>query len=314
MAPALSKHTTFQASAPGSLMIMGEYAVLHDYPAIVAAIDRRITVTLRPRDDDRIILTSALGRFTSTWQALDIQAPFTYLLTALQTAPLTQGCDIDVKATFASTLGLGSSAAVTVATLAALDQWQGKPLKKPDLLQRATAIIQRVQGGGSGADAAASVYGGVITYHATTHRVCPLADTLPLVVIYSGEKTTTTDAIAALKKKQTQDPDRYNAYYQHIHTHTERAITAMTEKNWAALGHAFTDTHAILKTLGVSTPNIERIISALKKQPSIHGAKLSGAGLGDCVIALGTLHHPLPLHHTATVLDIHLAAKGVTHA
>ena len=39
----------YTASAPGSLMLFGEHAVLHGHAALVAAVDRRVTVTLRPR-------------------------------------------------------------------------------------------------------------------------------------------------------------------------------------------------------------------------------------------------------------------------
>ena len=54
----------FEASAPGSLMLMGEYAVLKGAAALCAAIDKRIYVKLTPRNDQKIMIHSALGEFS----------------------------------------------------------------------------------------------------------------------------------------------------------------------------------------------------------------------------------------------------------
>ena len=54
----------FEASAPGSLMLMGEYAVLYGHSGIVTAINKRIHVKLRPRQDTGLHIESALGNFT----------------------------------------------------------------------------------------------------------------------------------------------------------------------------------------------------------------------------------------------------------
>ena len=54
-----------KASAPGSLMLMGEHAVLHGKKALVCAIDQRISVSLTPREDARISIVSALGEYSA---------------------------------------------------------------------------------------------------------------------------------------------------------------------------------------------------------------------------------------------------------
>ena len=74
MAPDFSESarpsTTWHASAPGKLMILGEYAVLEGHPAIVAAITRRITVTLEPRPDQILHIQSDLANHQTTIQDL----------------------------------------------------------------------------------------------------------------------------------------------------------------------------------------------------------------------------------------------------
>ena len=71
------------ASAPGSLMLLGEYAVLHRQHALVCAIDKRMHVTLTPRHDSNIIIESALGHYETTLMNLHPVQPFQFVLTAL---------------------------------------------------------------------------------------------------------------------------------------------------------------------------------------------------------------------------------------
>ncbi len=116
----------FKASAPGSLMLLGEYAVLHGQQAWVCALHKRITVTLTPRNDDRIeIYSDNHGQYSTDTQHLTIEKPFEFVLAALKQhqAVLRRGCDIHIESTFSDTIGFGSSAAVTTATLAALFNW-----------------------------------------------------------------------------------------------------------------------------------------------------------------------------------------------
>ena len=57
----------FKVSVPGSIMLLGEHAVLYGYPAIVCAINRRISITLQSRTDDIIIInTESFGKYETT--------------------------------------------------------------------------------------------------------------------------------------------------------------------------------------------------------------------------------------------------------
>src|SRR3990167_7396944 len=113
----------FNASAPGSLMLLGEYAVLHGKPALVCAVDKRINVILTPRRDTTITIHSELlGDYQTDLLQLKIEKPFHFVLGALKhnQAKLKRGCDIEINSAFSDKVGLGSSAAVTIATLAAI--------------------------------------------------------------------------------------------------------------------------------------------------------------------------------------------------
>ena len=154
------------ASAPGSAMIMGEHAVLDNYPAIVAAVDYRITVTLTPRSDQRLVIHSQLGEHSQSLDYLIKQPPFEGIIACCQLLQnsLAYGFELTIDSQMSHQVGLGSSAAVIVATLAVLQRWQYGELDRHQLLIWAQQAMNQQQGQGSGADLAASVYGGILAY------------------------------------------------------------------------------------------------------------------------------------------------------
>src|SRR5690348_13669022 len=138
----------FKASAPGSLMLLGEYAVLYGKHAIVCAVDKRISVTLTPRGDDRIEIKSPLGFYATDLYQLKVEKPFHFVLGVLKhyQAKMKRGCDIEIVSEFSDKVGLGSSAAVTVATIAALVTWLNIRVSPFDLMRQARTVVRQVQG------------------------------------------------------------------------------------------------------------------------------------------------------------------------
>ena len=88
-----------RVSAPGSLMLLGEYAVLHQKPALVMAMDKRVSVTLTPRTDDRILIHSKeLGFYETKLSAFTIEKPLQFSLAAIDAlrSELKNGFDLHI--------------------------------------------------------------------------------------------------------------------------------------------------------------------------------------------------------------------------
>lgn len=283
----------FKVSAPGSLMLLGEYAVLHGKPALVCAVDKRITVTLTPRDDKLIEIQSDLhGAYSTSLTELTIERPFQFVLGALQhyRPRLLRGCDIHIHSAFSDKVGLGSSAAVTVATLAAIVTWLGLKITPHELVREGRQVVKHIQGVGSGADIAASVYGGMVAFQATPLLVEKFNVTHPLTVLYAGFKTPTVEAI----KRVHQFYAGYPALFRHLQESVGRCamegIQLVKKKEWGKLGEIMTVQQGLMDSLGVNIPLLHDMVETLRQQPDILGAKISGSGLGDCVVGLG--HQP----------------------
>lgn len=297
MAPALS----FKTSAPGSLMLLGEYAVLNGHPALVAAINQSIHVTLTPHETDDIHIYSKLAGHHTTRETLAAHPKLAFIMTALQqAAPLPSGFTLTVESEFSSTMGLGSSAAVTVATCEALNQWLSQALSPERLWQQVMRVIHSVQGKGSGADAAASITGGIICFDNKPLTIKPIDTPLTLSVVFSGNKVSTSEALKTIRVTPQWEKAMSDL--------TEQATLALNDNNRPLLGDLFNQGQALMTELGVSNDTLNQLTQTLCEDPGIFGAKISGSGFGDCVIGLGKLRDKRSALNT---LDIDIGLTGV---
>ena len=282
-------YTSFSYKAPGSAMIMGEHAVLRGYPAIVAALDVLITATVTLRQDDKVILTSKeFGSYETTLDNITIKKPWQFALSAVAQVKkqLKQGITVTIESTLSHEQGLGTSAAVTVATLGALWKATGIALDKKQLLITARNIIREVQGLGSGADVAASVYGGILYYQSEPLTVQVLANHLPFYLVYSGKKVPTVEVVSQVNAKEKKSADGLQSLWQAMGDCTERGKKAIDTKNWCQLGKLCDEYQTYMVELGVSNHKLDTLCQDLRFQPKVYGAKISGSGLGDSVLAI----------------------------
>ncbi|MBP9729649.1 MAG: mevalonate kinase [Gammaproteobacteria bacterium] len=315
----------YKASAPGSLMLLGEHAVLHDKQAMVLAVDRRIHVTLSPRQDKLIMIRSAVGNLECPLATLHVQKPFDFVITSILLFKplLKQGFELEIVSDFSDKIGLGSSAAVSVAVLAVFYQWLGAPLAHPLvsqeplaqwLFQQALQVIRCVQGFGSGADAAASVFGGVLLYQPSgPYPLKRFSETLPITVIYSGAKTPTAVVVAQVEALRARYPSVIATLYETMDAIVRQASLALDAGNDVDLGALMNMQNACLTALGVNNAALEAIIGYLRQQPGIQGAKISGSGLGDCVIALGNCTTADLTRMPGIKMDVSVSPQGVCY-
>jgi mevalonate kinase len=300
------------ASAPGKLFLLGEHAVLHGRRALVCAVDQRLSVTLQPVRGTAVQLCSALGEWRGHLGELTPQEPFGFALAAIDAAgPPPTGFNMTIRSDFSPLVGLGSSAAVTVAVMAAIDRWCGRPRAAEELCRAATDVVRQVQGGrASGADVAASVYGGLLSYRAAPFEVEQLGVTHPISVIYSGYKTPTPEAIARAEERRAGHPRIIGAVFDAMDESVGAAAAAAARGEWRRVGELLTINQGLMAALGVSSPALDALVARVAAQPDVLGAKLSGAGLGDCVVGLGQAD--LVVEQPEQVISLQMSEKGVS--
>ncbi len=330
------------ARAPGKLFLLGEYAVLDGCPAIIAAVDRFVTVTLERTDRQNVRITSAANVTPIEFPADNVPAsgetPWAFVLSAYRAAlarlPELRGegfevtIESDLDGVGGVKTGLGGSAAVTAAWTAALFASTGRNVDaaRHDVFAAAFEAHREAQRGtGSGGDIAASVFGGVV-------RLQPHGDSLPEVehlalpggvsflVGWTGTPASTLNLVSRyLAATNGQREDR-RSFVHFSRTAVDKFAEALRTGNLDL--NPIDDLAAAIEQLGTAlglpiiTPGLRTLIDIAHA----HGAaaKASGAGGGDCGIAFSTDTVAADGIRQAwraggiTPLDLNLSDKGVT--
>ncbi len=292
-------------------MLMGEHAVLHGEPALVAAIDKYITVILERRSDEKITIDCHLGRHEMTLCGLIVKEPFEYVIAAIMQwqDELPLGFGLKITSDMPQAMGLGSSTAVVVAVTAALARWLRPELDLALVFQYALTAVRSIQGGCSGADVAASVYGGVLAYRALSFELTPLSWLPNIALLYSGSKMKTADVIAHVQQQFKDNPEQLTAIYQDIGLCVQQATSALREGDMAAVFAAIKKNQQAMSDLSVCNDNLQHMVDYLLSQPTMNAAKISGSGLGDCVIGFGELDDANCPYQR---IPVAISAQGVT--
>lgn len=275
------------ASASGSLMLMGEHAVLHGAHALCAALSQRLRVELEPRRGREVSIDSSFGAFTTSLDALDPAPPFHFVVETLRAAAPSQGCHLSIHSEFSAQWGFGSSAAVCVATAAALFAMEGRPFDRAAIFETALRAVRAVQGRASGADVAAASYGGIVLYRADPVSIEPFVRSLPLCAVYAGYKTPTPEVIAHVEAGVRAFPRLHQRLFDAMDACVREAADPLRRGDLEQLGHLFRIHQGLQCALGTGDATLAHLIHALEALPSVRAAKISGSGLGDCVIGLG---------------------------
>ncbi len=266
-------------SAPGKLMLFGEHAVVYNRPCLVTAVSSRMKVTI----------TRTGGRFNiDAPQVKDVRFVEEAIHLFQKKYRVGNGLQVKTESQFSSQYGFGSSSAVTVATIFALSELFCVPLTAKEIFDLGYQVALEVQGIGSGFDIAAADFGGTIYFQTGGKKIEPLEiKELPLVIGYSGTKADTPTIVKNLKSQMSniETKSKILKLFDEIAQIVEQAKRELVHKNWSKVGRLMNENHQLLQELGVSTEKLDKMCQAALSAGA-YGAKLSGAGGGDCMIAL----------------------------
>lgn len=324
------------AKAPGKLYIAGEYAVVETgHPAILVALNQFATCTITARHGDQgQIISDQYQNNALSWRRRDGHLvidgrdnPFTYILAAIQVTEeyarahhrqlglYDLRIDSQLDSAAGKKYGLGSSAAVTVATVKALCAYYHLPTTLEILFKLAALAHFTVQGNGSLGDVAASVYGGWIAYHSFDRQWLinqrasadlPTLLALPwprlriesltaprelaLLIGWTGKPASTSRLVDRIARFKAQQPRQYQHFLAASRACLKQMVTGFHRGSLPLIQEAVRKNRQALRQLAtqsgvaIETPRLTELCQIANRFGG--AAKTSGAGGGDCGIAI----------------------------
>jgi galactokinase len=314
------------AHAPGRVNLIGDHTDYCGGLALPCAIDLGITIdgvvderiVLRSSLDDGVVsldrpvdLDGGAGALPADLPA-DLPIWGRYVAAVAALLPSAHGLSGRIESDLPAGAGLSSSAALEIAVALALG-FDGAPMDLARLGQRAEHLATGTPTGLLDQIAITHAVAGHATcIDFTTLAVEPVAvpADLDIVVVHSGQERTVAasayaervDActraaalvgslpFASVDDIEGLDDPVLRRRARHVGSETARvraAVEALRIGDFLTLGAVMTESHASLRDdFEVSTPVLDALVERLLRVDGVHGARLTGAGFGGCVVAV----------------------------
>ncbi len=275
------------ASAPGKIILAGEHFVVHGSYAVAAAIDRRVRVSISKTPGHESEIVSNKHRSLVFSDDNRFSAVKSVLRSAIdQYGKPRWNFKVEIHSEIPPNSGLGSSAATSVATSAAIASFLGKNLSTDDVLKLAAQGERSVHGNPSGIDTEASLLGGIFLFSKKSGaKPIPINRALQFLVVFSGKARSTLDLISKVNQTRERFPASFDNLLQTASFLSLEVADAVSDGDLPYLGSLMNLAQLSLSWIGVSTGDLDELIEMILVG-DVFGAKITGAGGGGSVIAL----------------------------
>jgi hydroxymethylglutaryl-CoA reductase len=257
--------------AAGKVILLGEHGVVYGRHALAVPVPDAVAVTLTESErlvhelpDDYVTqLLAAIGITDTRWK-------------------------IQVDSRLPLGKGLGSSAAIAVAITRAFDRKLGLGLDDARVNAIAFESEKYAHGTPSGIDNTLATYSKPMLFHndgGLQFETLDTSEAPPLLIAWGTATGKTSELVAGVRRRRDRAPAQFDAVFDRMGALSREGAEFLARGRWQELGAHLDLCHGLLNAIGVSTPELERMVS-LARLSGAAGAKLTGAGGGGSIVAL----------------------------
>jgi mevalonate kinase len=279
-----------RSSAPGKIILFGEHAVVYGRPALavhVTQVHADVEIT------------------TSTRAGVWIYAPDVNLHAELNTLPADHpiaavihnflflsrispfpNLEIKITSTIPVASGLGSGAAVTAALTRALSSHIQYPMTDEEVNAFTYEIEKLHHGTPSGIDNTVITYAKPVYFiKGQPIETFTVGEPFTIVIGDTGISAPTRESVGDVRKLWQAEPSIWESVFDEVGQIAKHAREVIERGQTEELGGLMKQNHALLQQMTVSSPELDKLVSAACDAGAL-GAKMSGGGRGGNMIAL----------------------------
>jgi mevalonate kinase len=296
-------------SAPGKVILCGEHAVVYGQPAIALPLrEIRAIATIMDAPAGSGIVCAAPDIQQQWTLPTAVETPLAQLISLtlrqLEITPLPD-LQITLRSPIPIARGMGSGAALGVALVKALATHLGHPLDPASVSALVYESERAYHGTPSGIDNTVVSYEQPVWFARSNNEtltIQPLQINTPfeLVIGDTGVRAPTHITVGGVRQRRQQEPQRYDQLFAEIGVVAHSVRQQLAQGHIHAVGQLLDRNQQLLREIGVSSPELERLIEAAH-MAGASGAKLSGGGGGGIMLALVDGAHAAAVGHALRI-------------
>lgn len=281
----MKKEATGKSHA--KVIFLGEHSAVYQKPAIVFPLPQvEVKVIIKPNHEDEAKIESKY--FTGPLSKLpESMLGISNLIDRLNKTLNQQQINFDIQIISEIPLGrgMGSSAAISAAITRAYFAYFQRSLDNQELDRFINVEESITHGNPSGIDAKTVISDQPILFENAKFIKISFNTTGFIIIADTGISSNTKVAVDQVRNQLERDPETVTQAINQLGNLTEQAKVTLNNNVIKQTGQIMNQAQTILADLGVSSPEIDHLISVAKANGAL-GAKLTGSGMGGCIIAI----------------------------
>jgi len=274
----------------GKVILFNEHFVVHGISAIASAIGLTTDVEIVRYNGEGIKLidnrkgTKGYGKEKYAHQMEALKRVTEYMNFNAEKNPI----KITLGGNLPTFSGIGASAANLVAIVRAINDEFSLNLSDEEINNSAYEGEKAFAGTPSGIDNTAATFGGLIWFKRGEKNIIErlkIKKPVEIVMGNSGVVANTKEVVAGVRERKEKYPEKYNKIFKEAEGLAYKAREALLEYDLNRVGELMNENHKQLQAIEVDGKELNFLVGLARDNGAL-GAKLTGGGVGGCMVAL----------------------------